>query len=52
MCDLLSEFTHEVERDAAEVGVADEIVEIEREKLEDETKMVAVFEVGDETNCV
>ncbi len=45
MNNLLCEFPHEVEGHASEVGVADEVIEIEGEDLEDETKMVAVLKV-------
>ena len=44
--ELLREFAREVEGDAAEVGVAEQVVEVVGEELEDEAEVVAVHEVA------
>ena len=43
---LLGELSREVERDAAEVRVAQQIVQVVREQLEDQTQVVAVHKVA------
>ena len=49
--ELLRKLTREVERHAAEVGVAQEVVEVVGEQLKDEAEMAAEHEVALEFHC-
>ena len=48
---LLRELARQVERHAAEVGVAQQVVQVVGEELEDETQVVAEHEVPLEFHC-
>ena len=48
---LLCEFPGEVEGNAAEVGVAEEVVEVVGEQLEGEAQVVAEHEVALQVDC-
>ena len=50
--ELLGELARQVERDALEVGVAQQVVQVVGEELEDETQVVAVHEVALELDNV
>jgi len=43
--DLLGKLAREVERDAAEVGVAQQVIEVVGQQLEDQAEVVAPHEV-------
>ena len=49
--ELLCEFAGEVEGNAAEVGVAEEVVEVVGEQLEGEAQVVAEHEVALQVDC-
>lgn len=49
--ELLGEFPREVEGDAAEIGVAEEVVEVVGEELESQAEVVAEHEVTLQVDC-
>ena len=48
---LLRKLARQVERDAAEVGVAQQVVQVVGEQLEDQTEVVTEHEVTLEFDC-